>query len=259
MDAPLPAIGLDQAEPLMRAEGIGVAFHGHAALADVHLQVHAGELVAVLGPSGAGKTTLFRCLAGLARPDGGRVRVDGQDITGASGRNRRRMARGIALVFQQFNLVGRLTALDNVLAGRLGHVPAWRGWLRRFSRADRLLALECLDRVGLLAKAGQRADSLSGGQQQRVAIARALAQRPRLILADEPVASLDPATAAGVLDLLRGIARADGVGVVCSLHQVDLARAAADRIIGLADGRVVVDLPAASFDTAAADRLYGTP
>ncbi|MDG3442569.1 phosphonate ABC transporter ATP-binding protein [Nitrospirillum amazonense] len=262
MDAPLPRVDVDPAEPLMRADGLAKAFNGHTALADVSFSVRAGEVVAVLGPSGAGKTTLFRCLAGLAPPDAGSVRVGGQDIARAAGRDRWRLARDVAVVFQQFNLVGRLTALDNVLAGRLGHVPAWRGWSHRFDRADRLLALECLDRVGLLAKAGQRADTLSGGQQQRVAIARALAQRPRLIVADEPVASLDPATAAGVLDLLRDIARDaqgndGGVGVVCSLHQVDLARAAADRIIGLAGGRVMADLPASLFDAAAAARLYG--
>ncbi|MEA1648956.1 phosphonate ABC transporter ATP-binding protein [Nitrospirillum sp. BR 11164] len=258
-DASIAPADVPPTEPLMRAHGIRRAFHGQAALADVNFSVLAGEVVAVLGPSGAGKTTLFRCLAGLVPPDAGSVWMGGHDIARAGGRDRRRLARDIAVVFQQFNLVGRLTALDNVLAGRLGHVPAWRGWSRRFSRADRLLALECLDRVGLLARADQRADSLSGGQQQRVAIARALAQRSRLIVADEPVASLDPATAGGVLDLLRDIARTQGVGVVCSLHQVDLARAAADRIVGLAGGQVVVNLPAASFDDAAAARLYGAP
>ena len=141
-------------------------------------------------------------------------------------------------------------------AGRLGYVPAWRGWLRRFDRSDRLLALECLDRVGLMDLAMRRADTLSGGQQQRVAIARALAQCPTLIVADEPVASLDPSTSTGVLDLLHGIARSEGVAVVCSLHQVHLARAYADRIVGLSSGRVVFDLPAARFDENAFQRLY---
>ena len=139
----------------------------------------------------------------------------------------------------------------------MGYVPAWRGWLRRFGRPDRLLALECLDRVALLELATRRADTLSGGQQQRVAIARALAQRPTLIVADEPIASLDPSASTGVLDLLRGIARSEGVAVVCSLHQVHLARAYADRIVGLSRGRVVFDLPTARFDEAAFERLYG--
>jgi len=167
-----------------------------------------------------------------------------------------RRLREVAVIFQQFNLVNRLTALENVLAGRLGYVSAWRGWLRRFDRSDRLLALECLDRVGLMDVAMRRADTLSGGQQQRVAIARALAQRPTLIVADEPVASLDPSTSTGVLDLLHGIARSEGVAVVCSLHQVHLARAYADRIVGLSSGRVVFDLPAARFDENAFQRLY---
>ena len=178
----------------------------------------------------------------------------GQPVATLQGYARRR----IAVVFQQFNLAIRLTALENVLAGRLGYVPPWRGWLRQFERADRLLALECLDRVGLLAQAQQRADTLSGGQQQRVAIARALAQKPGLIVADEPVASLDPNASAGVLDLLRGIARSEGVAVVCSLHQVPFARAYADRIIGLSHGRVVTDVPTTQFDDAAFSHLYGT-
>jgi phosphonate transport system ATP-binding protein len=161
-------------------------------------------------------------------------------------------------VFQQFNLVNRLTALQNVLAGRLGYVPAWRGWLRRFERADRLLALECLDRVGLVNKARQRADTLSGGEQQRVAIARALAQQPDVILADEPVASLDPRISAGIMELLGGICHRDGVALVCSLHQMHLAQAYADRIVGLKDGRIVVDTPAGAFDTERAKRLYGS-
>ncbi len=229
------------------------AFNGRPAIEDVSFTVHEHEFVAVLGPSGAGKTTLFRCVTGLLAPDGGTVQIGGDDITALRGRARRR----VAVVFQQFNLVSRLTALDNVLAGRLGHVPAWRGWLRRFGRQDRLLALECLDRVGLLAQATQRADRLSGGQQQRVAIARALAQQPDLIVADEPVASLDPNASTGVLELLRGIARSEGVGVVCSLHQVPYARAYADRVVGLSRGRVVFDVPTERFDQAAFTHLYG--
>lgn len=164
----------------------------------------------------------------------------------------------MALVFQQYNLVSRLTALDNVLAGRLGYVAPWRGWLRRFDQSDRLLALECLDRVGMLGHAAQRADTLSGGQQQRIAIARALAQRPDLIVADEPIASLDPNSASGILELLCGIARAERVAIVCSLHQVHFARSFAHRIIGLSHGRVVFAVPTDRFDQAAYERLYGT-
>jgi phosphonate transport system ATP-binding protein len=195
---------------------------------------------------------LFRCITGLLAPDQGTVRIGMSEVTSVMTRR----LREVAVIFQQFNLVNRLTALENVLAGRLGYVPAWRGWLRRFDRSDRLLALECLDRVGLMDLAMRRADTLSGGQQQRVAIARALAQCPTLIVADEPVASLDPSTSAGVLDLLHGIARSEGVAVVCSLHQVHLARAYADRIVGLSSGRVVFDLPAAKFDENAFQRLY---
>lgn len=239
--------------PRLSAVGITKAFGGRPAIEDVTFTVGKSEFVAVLGSSGAGKTTLFRCLTGLLAPDRGQVRVDGDDIAVLQGRARRR----VAVVFQQFNLVSRLSALDNVLAGRLGHVSAWRGCLRRFGRADRLLALECLDRVGLLRHAQQRADTLSGGQQQRVAIARAMAQQPSLIVADEPVASLDPAAGGGVLELLQGIARADGVGVVCSLHQVQLARAYADRVVGLSHGRCIIDLPVERFDQPAFQRLYG--
>lgn len=241
----------------MRLSAVGVtkSFKGRLVLSDVSFAVHEREFVAVLGPSGAGKTTLFRCLTGLVAPDRGTIRIGDDDIASFRGRSRRR----VAVVFQQFNLVNRLTAFENVLAGRLGYVPAWRGFLRRFSRADRLLALECLDRVGLLDRAMQRADTLSGGQQQRVAIARALAQRPGLIVADEPVASLDPSASTGVLDLLRGIARSDGVGIVCSLHQVHYARTYADRLVGLSQGRVVIDTPTDRFDQAALERLYGLP
>jgi len=232
---------------------VGKFFGMHEALHAITFDVRERELVALLGPSGAGKTTLFRCITGLLKPDTGAVHVAGLDVGQLRGRQRRH----IAVVFQQFNLVSRLSAIDNVLAGRLGHVSAWRGWSRQFSPADRLLALECLDRVGVLALARQRADTLSGGQQQRVAIARALAQQPDIIIADEPIASLDPNSSAEIMELLRGICHADGVSVVCSLHQLHLATAYADRLIGLANGKLVADLPASRFDDAVAAQVYG--
>jgi len=237
----------------VKIQGLGKRYEGRIALADVDLAAHAGEFVAVLGPSGAGKTTLFRCIAGLTTPDAGSVRLSDLDITAYHGRQR----RGLAVVFQQFNLIGRVSAIDNVLAGRLGHVAAWRGWVRRFEHRDRLIAFECLERVGLLDKAEQRADTLSGGQKQRVAIARALAQQPQVIVADEPVASLDPRISAEILVLLRSICRQDAVAVLCSLHQAHLAREYADRIVGLAHGRIVLDLSVSRFDAAAAEKLYG--
>jgi phosphonate transport system ATP-binding protein len=224
------------------------------ALAGVTFDVRAGEFVAVLGPSGAGKTTLFRCLTGLTRPDGGRVWIEGGDIwQGAAALRAGR--RSTALIFQQFNLIRRLTALENVLVGRLARVPTWRVVLRRFAHADRQLALRCLDTVGLLDKAGVRADQLSGGQQQRVAIARALAQDARLILADEPVASLDPESAATVLASLRSAVTA-GVAVVASLHQVHLAREYADRIVALRAGRLVENAPVGRLDGRALELIY---
>jgi phosphonate transport system ATP-binding protein len=225
------------------------------ALDGVSFSVAPGEFVAVLGPSGAGKTTLFRCMTGLTAADDGSVLVRGRDVCRIRGRALRAARQEMALIFQQFNLVRRLTAHHNVLAGRLAHVPAWRVVLRRFGRADRQRALACLDAVGLLERAWTRADQLSGGQQQRVAIARALAQEASVVLADEPVASLDPESAATVLDTLRAVART-GVAVVASLHQVHLALAYADRIIALRAGRVVEDTPAARLDERALEQIY---
>jgi phosphonate transport system ATP-binding protein len=242
--------------PALQLIGLTKRYGDTVALDRVSFEVAAGEFVAVLGPSGAGKTTLFRCLTRLVAPDGGAVFVRGRPLHTLHGQRRRAARREIGLIFQQFNLIRRMSAVENVLAGRLGHAPTWRVLLRRFSRADRQIALAALDRVGLLAQAGQRADSLSGGQQQRVAIARVLAQQSRLILADEPVASLDPESAASVLGTLREIARERGIAVLCSLHQVDLAAQFADRVIGLHGGRLVADLPAERLGAAERARIY---
>jgi phosphonate transport system ATP-binding protein len=241
---------------VIRAEGL-VKTYGRdlRAIAGVSLAVAPGEFVAVLGPSGAGKTTLFRCLTGLTRPDAGAVLLHGRDLCRLYGRALRTARRDIALIFQQFNLIRRLTALQNVLAGRLAVVPTWRVLTRQFPAADRTLALRCLERVGMLERAESRADQLSGGQQQRVAIARALAQEAAVILADEPVASLDPESAATVLETLRNVAAA-GVAVIASLHQVHLAMTYADRIVALRDGRVLQDAPVAEIDARAIEQIY---
>ena len=227
------------------------------ALDDVSFVVDPGEFVALLGPSGAGKSTLFRCVTRLVAPDTGVVRVLGRDMSALGGQELRLARRDVGLIFQQFNLIGRLSAMDNVLAGRMGHASTLRVMLRRFTHADRQLALAALDRVGLLERAGQRADSLSGGQQQRVAIARVLAQQARLLLADEPVSSLDPQSAENVLGILRSIARETGIAVVCALHQVDLARRYADRVVALRGGRKLLDVSVNAFDQNAFQELYG--
>ncbi len=227
------------------------------ALDDVSFVVDPGEFVALLGPSGAGKSTLFRCVTRLVAPDTGVVRVLGRDMSALGGQELRLARRDVGLIFQQFNLIGRLSAMDNVLAGRMGHASTLRVMLRQFTRADRQLALAALDRVGLLERAGQRADSLSGGQQQRVAIARVLAQQARLLLADEPISSLDPQSAENVLGILRNIARETGIAVVCALHQVDLARRYADRVVALRGGRKLLDVSVNAFDQNAFQELYG--
>ena len=244
------------AQAIVRVDGLHKRYQPEvAALDGVSFSVLPGQFVAVLGPSGAGKTTLFRCMTGLTPADGGSVLVRGRDICRIRGRALRAARQEMALIFQQFNLVRRITAHHNVLAGRLAHAPAWRVALRRFGRPDRQRALACLDAVGLLERAGTRADQLSGGQQQRVAIARALAQEASVVLADEPVASLDPEAAATVLDALRTVARS-GVAVVASLHQVHLAVSYADRIIALRAGRVVEDAPTGRLDERALEQIY---
>jgi phosphonate transport system ATP-binding protein len=210
-------------KPAIQTRSLGVTYsNGAVALAPVDLTIKPGSFTVLLGASGAGKSTLLRSLNGLVRPSQGRV-LDcrGDDI--AEGRTLRHQRRETGIIFQQHQLIGRVSVLGNVLMGRLGYHAALRTLLP-FAAGEKRLALEALERVGLLDKALARADQLSGGQQQRVGIARALVQQPRLILADEPVASLDPATAERVLTLLHGICRADGLTAVVSLHQLDFAR-----------------------------------
>lgn len=210
------------------------------ALKGVDLDVAPGEFLVVLGPSGAGKSTLLRCINRLAEPTSGTVQVDGQRI-GGDAAGLRRLRREVAMIFQHYNVVPRLSVLKNVLTGRLGTMPSVLSWLQLFPRADIDFARECLRRVELEAKAELRTDTLSGGQKQRVGIARALAQRPKVILADEPVASLDPKTSRTVLQYLKQASQELGITVVCNLHQIDYAREFGERIVGVSAGRIVFD------------------
>lgn len=211
------------------------------ALDGVDLTVPAGQMLAILGPSGSGKSTLLRTLNGLVAPTSGTVEVLGCDVGHAHGRQIRTLRRGVGFIFQQFGLVGRLTVLENVLSGALGRIRFPRFGVLSYPRSLRLEALAQLDRVGLGSRAFQRSDTLSGGQQQRAAIARTLMQHPVLLLADEPVASLDPETSAAVMELLLRICQEEHLTVIASLHQVELARGWADRMVGLRDGRTVLD------------------
>jgi len=222
----------------LAARGLSKRYNGRLALDDASIDIAAGEFVAVLGPSGAGKTTLFRCLTRLAEPDAGRIEIGGRRFDQLRGRALAAARREIGVVFQQFNLVRRLSALDNVLAGRLATTPFWRVAFRAFAKDDVARAVEALAAVGLADHLHQRADTLSGGQQQRVAIARALAQDSRVLLADEPVASLDPENAIAILTLMREISRSRGMAVLCTLHQPQLAARFADRVVRMETGRL---------------------
>ncbi len=228
---------------------------GARALHDVNINVAAGEFLVILGPSGAGKSTLLRCINRLVDPSEGQVLHNGVEITGHRG-DLRAIRRQFGMVFQQFNLVKRLSVLTNVLTGRLGYRGIGRSLLYNFPEADKRIAIECLARVNLEQKAFQRADTLSGGEQQRVAIARALAQQPTVILADEPVASLDPKIARQVLGYLREVARDLGITVLCNLHQVDYAKEFSERVVGMSRGSVVFEGTSSQLSDEILHRIY---
>lgn len=240
---------------MIRVEDLGVVYGGKSvALRRTSITFQKGAFAVLLGASGAGKSTLLRSLNGLVTPTEGRIAVESLGCL-SDRRTLRQHRRSTGMVFQQHQLIGRLTVLQNVLMGRLGYHPGWRT-IFPFSKEEREHALAAIERVGLIDFALRRADELSGGQQQRVGIARALVQKPNLILADEPVASLDPATAEAVLTLLRRVCREDGLTAIVSLHQVDLARAYADRIIALAGGNVVFDGSPEALEPSTLDRIY---
>jgi len=211
------------------------------ALDGVDLDVAPGEFVMIIGQSGAGKTTFLRCLNRLVEPTGGEVRLNGSAVTGASPETLREVRRQIGMIFQQFNLVKRASVLENVLTGRLGYAPAFPSLLGRFPRKDRDLAMGCLHQVGLEELAERRADTLSGGEQQRVAIARALAQEPKVILADEPTASLDPKLTESIMGILQRINVERGLTLIVSQHMLETALAFGTRIVALRQGRVAFD------------------
>ena len=226
------------------------------ALDDVNLDIRGGELTVLIGLSGSGKSTLLRHLNKLHVPTSGTVEVLGRDIGPLKGSALRAVRRDVGFIFQQFNIVGRLSCLENVLSGALGRLRGPRYGVLSYPRSLRREALEHLDRVGLADRAFQRADTLSGGQQQRVAIARTIMQKPKLVLADEPVASLDPEISGQVMDVLFRVCSEDNLSVICSLHQVDLALGWAKRLVGLRDGKVVLDRAADGLSTADVMTVY---
>ena len=230
---------------------------GDHALRAVSFTIEGNDPVFVIGPSGAGKSTLLRCINRLVEPDRGSVRLDGEEITALEGAALRAARRRMGMIFQEFNLVERLTVMENVLSGRLGYVTLWRAWRRRFPPEDVEAAFATLARVGLDGFEGKRADELSGGQRQRVGIARALVQRPKILLVDEPTSSLDPRTSESVLRLIVDLAAEDRIPALVNIHDVPLARAFARRILGLREGAIVYDGPVEGLGPEALARIYG--
>jgi phosphonate transport system ATP-binding protein len=223
------------------------------------LTIGDGEMVGIIGRSGAGKSTLLRLINRLIDPSEGRILCDGVDVTALHGKELRAWRARTAMIFQQFNLVSRLDVLTNVMCGRLYQIPAPRVLLKWFTPTERALAIRALDRLGMAEVAMNRADALSGGQQQRVAIARALMQQPRILLADEPIASLDPLNAKLVMDALADINRRDGITVLTNLHTLDTARSYCRRIIGMSVGRIVFDGPPEALTDPVLQEIYGQP
>jgi phosphonate transport system ATP-binding protein len=214
---------------------------GKPVLKAINLDIAGHGITSIIGPSGTGKSTLLRCINRLVNPTSGEILFQGKDLARLSGADLRQMRRRIGMVHQEYNLVERLSVMENVLSGRLGYVSAWTAWMRRYSQADIALAFSLLDAVGLGDFATRRADQLSGGQRQRVGIARALMQQPDIILADEPTSSLDPKTSVEVMEIMVRLTGERGIPVVINIHNVDLARRFSNRIVGMAGGEVVFD------------------
>jgi len=246
---------------MLEIEGLTRQFGTVRAVDGVSLQIPDGQMVGIIGRSGAGKSTLLRLINRLAEPTAGSIRFGGRDVSNLRGQALRDWRTGCAMIFQQFNLVQRLDVLTNVLIGRLNHRRGMLAHLAslfaQFTAAERAMALATLDRFDLLSTALQRADTLSGGQQQRVAICRALLQQPRILLADEPIASLDPQNARVVMDALRQVNRQDGLTVLVNLHHLDTARAYCDRIVAMQQGRVMFDGTPAELTAERVAMIYG--
>lgn len=230
---------------------------GKPILNDISFEVQGTSSVAVIGPSGTGKSTLIRCVNKLIPPTSGNVYVSGENITPLKGQELRKARRKIGMVFQEFNLVERLSVMENVLCGRLGYVAPWRAWLRKYPAEEINRASELLESIGLLDFAHQRADSLSGGQRQRVGIARAIMQEPHVLLADEPTSSLDPKTSVEIMELLLGLSETHGLPLIINIHDVELAKRFTDRVIGLSKGGIIYDGPPSELSNDNLKEIYG--
>lgn len=231
--------------------------NGLHALKNINLEIEQGEFVAIIGLSGAGKSTLLRTVNRMHDITDGLLTVNGQEVNNLKGKDLRKFRRGIGMVFQSFNLVTRTSVINNVLTSRVPDMPLWKSIIGLYSKKDKVIALEALDKVGILDKAYVRADQLSGGQQQRVALARTLAQNPEIILADEPVAALDPVTAAQVMDDFKKINEELNISVLINIHHVDLALKYADRVIGIKAGEIIYDGPSSEVSSDVLTQIYG--
>lgn len=230
---------------------------GDLALKGVSLRVGAGEVLGLIGPSGAGKSTLIRCVNRLVQPSGGQIELEGQDLSALGSAGLRHARRQIGMIFQEYALIERLTVMENLLSGRLGYTGFWASWFRRFEGDDIAQAYSLLERVGLSGMENKRADALSGGQRQRVGIARALMQSPKLLLVDEPTASLDPKTSRQIMRLILELCHERGLAAIVNIHDVVLATEFLPRIVGLRAGIVVYDGPAAEIDKTVLTNIYG--